>query len=167
MKPFISYAALILSCVISTVDCQVLREHRYPKQTTIEDSTHVFWTSYPNPFSPPTLKDTSKALIYGDLTFYCDLSDTAEVALVARNDSIVYSATVVAAKPPHFSIGYWVAGRNSDQRSLPASHFTSSVDDHLKVLLIVHGRRKVLRDVGIPVKKGMHYWIESSTPHRK
>lgn len=161
MKKTISLLVVTLICFVSDVQSQVQSQHRYPKQKHFEDSTRVFWTSYPNPFSPPTEKDSTKGLIYGDLTFYCDLSDSVDVAFVTKNDSIVHRATIRSAKPPYFSVGYWVAGKNIRQASLPSSYFRPNKDDHLKLVLIVGNRWKSIREVGIPVQRGRYYWIDT------
>jgi hypothetical protein len=161
MKKITPLLVTTLIFLVSSVQSQVQPQHRYPKQRHFEDSARVFWTSYPNPFSPPTVKDTTKGLIYGDLTFYCDLSDSVEVAFVTKNDSIVHRATIRTAKPPYFSVGYWVAGENIRQASLPPSYFKPNRDEHLRLVLIVGGRWKTIRELGIPVQRGRYYWIDT------
>lgn len=136
--------------------------NRYPNQVCFEDSLDVFWTYYPNPFSPPTVKDTGVGFINLGLTYYCDLSDSVEVALIGSNDSIVYSAIIISPKSPHFDVAYWVAGPKVSKHSLPANYFRGIRDENLKLLLIVDGRWKSRRERGIQVKKGWYYWIDNS-----
>jgi hypothetical protein len=136
-------------------------EHRIPGQTYIEDSAHVYWDSWPNPFSPPTITDTGKGLMCGTLTFYCDLSDSVEVAVVTERDSVVYSTTVFSPKPPYFDLCYWVAGPKIDRQSLPSSYFRAPSDITLRLVLVVGGRwknsRVFFRGGG---RRDWYYWID-------
>ena len=162
---FILLIYFLIPCFVS-VRSQVTPENRYPKQVCFEDSSRVFWTWYPNPFCPPTVGDTGRGLICGGLTFYCDLSDSVGVAFVEKNDSIVYTATVKTATPPHFSLCYWLAGPHVRTQSLPARYFRSNSDEQLKLLLIVHGRRKSLLK-GPPIQRGWYYWMDERRPKNR
>jgi hypothetical protein len=158
---------IILHMFLATAQSQESKQHRYPKQTYVEDSARVYWDSYPNPFSPPTVTDTGRGLIKGELTFRCDISDSVEIAFITKNDSIVHKATVHSSKPPYFSVGYWVAGPNARQQSLPTSYFKPSSDSYLRLVIIVEGRWKSIRERGISVRKGWHYWIDTRRPNKK
>ncbi|MBS4028170.1 MAG: hypothetical protein KGZ58_05960 [Ignavibacteriales bacterium] len=147
--------------LIATTQSQLSKQHRYFKQTYLEDSVHVYWNEFPNPFSPPTVTNTNKGFIRGDITFYCDISDSVEVALITKKDSIVHKTTLKSSKPPYFSAGYWVAGANISQQSLPTSYFQPSSDGYLRWVIIVGGRWKSIRERGIEVRKGWHYWIDT------
>lgn len=155
--------AVFLLCNFGVAQVQKIshKPHRYRFQTYFNDSSHVFWTSYPNPFSPPTVRDTGKGLICGNLTFYCDLSDSVEVALVAEDDSIVYQTIVKSQTPPYFSLCYWVAGEKAQIRSMPSRYYKSGKDGRLKALLIVNGKKKSMHEIGIPVRNNRYYWIET------
>jgi len=140
------------------------KPHRDPNQKYFDDTTHIFWTSYPNPFSPPTVRDTGKGLVCGNLTFYCDLSDSVEVAFVTEDDSIVYQTTVTSQMPPYFSLSHWVAGEKVRIQSIPSHYYKSSKDGHIKALLILDGQKKSIQEIGISVKNGRHYWLEAQKP---
>jgi hypothetical protein len=157
---------LLLLCTLSLVErshAQVKPENRYPFQSYCEDSAHVFWTWYPNPFSPPTINDTSKGMICGGLTFYCDLSDTVTIALLNTNDSVVYEAPVRLSSPPHFSLCYWLAGPKVDIQGLPSHYFRSDSQQKYRLLLVVHGRRKCVTEYGIFLPANWYCWIDDFT----
>ena len=159
MKKILFIIIIINSVVIS--QSQRTIQHRYSKQTYLDDSIHVYWNQFPNPFSPPTVTSTKKCFIQGDLTFYCDLSDSVEVAFITKKDSIVHKAVVTSSKPPYFSIGYWVAGPNISQHLLPISYFLPRSDDNIRLVIIVGGRWRSIRQSGIQVRSGWRYWIDS------
>lgn len=134
-------------------------ENRLPGQKYLEDSVHVFWDSYPNPFSPPGVRDTGKGLICGYYTFYCDLSDTVGIAFVTKIDSVVYQSTLTSPTKHNYSLCYWEAGPKIQVQSLPTNYFLASSDEDLGVLLIVDGRKKNIREGALPVRDGWYYWI--------
>ncbi len=147
----------------NTAFMQIPEKNRYPKQYYFEDSTRVFWTWYPNPFSPPTITDKSKGrLICGDLSFYCDLSDTIIVALVQNADSIVYSAPIISSIPSYFSLCYWMAGPNINLEELPDKFFQSNTNEALKLMLIVNDRKKCIRNGDFRLQKNWYWWINES-----
>jgi hypothetical protein len=141
---------------------QTKPDHRYPSQFYFEDSIHVFWDQYPNPFSPPGIRDTDKGLVCGDLPFYCDLSDTVTVAFLGEKDSIVYEASIQSRKPPSFSFCYWLAGPRIDPQHLPAQYIRGRSGENFKLLLIVQGRKKCLRESRICIPKDWYCWIDES-----
>jgi hypothetical protein len=167
MKKLVPLVLIVIFTFIVTAQSQDMQKNRYPNQVYFEDSTHIFWTWYPNPFSPPTLKDTGKGLVYGDFTFYCDFTDSVDVALVTKNDSVVHHAYLKTARPPYFFVGLWVAGPMVTEQSLPASYYKPNADEYLRPVLIVGGRWKSLRALGIPVKRGWHYWIDQTRPSKQ
>jgi len=149
---------LIISLMLissSSIYSQVKEINRYPNQIYIEDSTNIFWTQYPYPFSPPTIIepidfDTVKTLnCYSPSTFlstfYCDLSDTVLVAIQNESDSILYSAKVVSKSPPHFHYCVWVAGSLINHNELPIYYFQGSGKERLFISLIVKGRKKCFK----------------------
>jgi len=158
--------SILLVCVSIGVG-QVLPENIYPGQTYYEDSGHVFWTWYPNPFSPPAVGDTGNGQIQGALTFCCDLSDSVDLAFVAENDSIVYHSMLVSRKPPHFSVVYWMAGPKVTSESLPYKSYTGDSDQQLKLLLSVKGRPKSVRPSGIYAPRGWHLWIDEGKSDKR
>ena len=135
-------------------------QHHSRGQKYIEDSAHVYWDDWPNPFSPPTVRDSTKGLMCGDLSFYCDLSDSVEVAVVTKHDSILYRTTVTSDKPPYFSLCYWMAGPKINPQSLPASYFKAPSKGNLKLVLIVGGRWKNIRGFHLNGSRGWYYWID-------
>ena len=142
-------------------------ENRYPLQSYIEDSAHVFWTWYPNPFSPPSIRDTGKGMICGGLSFYCDLSETVTVAFLKEKDSVVYEATIRLLQPPHFSLCYWLAGPQVDLHRLPSYYMRSDSSQEYRLLLLVHGRGKCVRESGIFVPQHWCCWIEGITRYKR
>jgi hypothetical protein len=138
---------------------------RYPFQSYIEDSTHVFWTSYPNPFSPPTVSDSGMARIHG-LTFYCDISDTVTVSLLGGRGSVLYEASVESQGSPHFTMTYWPAGPRAPSHKLPAHFFRADSAATFGLLLSVGGHRKCSRQKGIDLLKGWYCWIDTKTPKK-
>ena len=98
---FVCFIILIL-CPIPAFS-QLKNANRYPNQFYIEDSIHVCFTCYPNPFSPPTITDSTKGLFCGTNTFYCDISDTVLVIYQNIADSVVYCKKVISKSPPEFS----------------------------------------------------------------
>ena len=156
----VSFLILSLLQMHQTTNAQVKPQNRYSAQRYWEDSVHVFWTWYPNPFSPPTLKDTSKGMMCGGLTFYCDLSETVTVAFLTESDSLAYEASIVSRKPPYFDLCYWLAGPRIDPRHLPARKIRGRSRDQFKLLLTVRGRKKCVRHYGITVPKDWYCWID-------
>lgn len=158
--------SLILMCSSSSFS-QIKEVNRYPNQIYIEDSANVFWTHYPNPFSPPTIiepidYDTVKTLnCYSPSTllstFYCDLSDTVLVAIQNESDSILYSAKVSSKSPPYFRYCVWVAGSLINHNELPNYYFQGSCKERLYIVLIVKGRKKCYKEIVISDNK--YYWL--------
>jgi hypothetical protein len=141
--------------VVEQLNAQVKPENRYPSQIYFEDSLRVFWTWYPNPFSPSTSNQIYRS--YGQFTFYCDLSDTVIVAFVeSKSDSIVYKTIVKTANGPHFALCYWTAKPEIDPSILPLHHFRSESDQELRLLLIVQDRSKARREIGVKISKGWY-----------
>ena len=150
--------AYFLFAGVATGLTQVSPENRYPTQVYYEDSTRVFWTAYPYPLGLPTMTETVRYHIVSPFSFYCDLSDTVELAFVASNGFIVCTGMLTSSTPPYFSVSYWTAGPRVQAESVPAEHFRTESDEHLNMLLIVRGRHKCLRD-GMFLQKGWYLWI--------
>ena len=128
----------------------------YPYQHFIEDSTNVFWTFYPNPFSPPNITDTSKGLMCGQYTFYCSISDTVLLAFQNEKDSIVYTKELYSPSSD-FGICLWIAGPKINQNELPKEYFQSNEKEKIKLILIVNGHKKCYREMYTVNRK--YYWI--------
>jgi hypothetical protein len=150
---------IILILYPITVFTQSKKEIRFPHQHYIEDSTDVFWTWYPNPFSPPTITDSTKRLFCGQYSFYCDISDTVLIAFQNEVDSIVYSVKIIAKVPQYFSFCTWIAGSLFTPKELPKFYFRGKGADMLKLVLIVDGRKKCYTKFSISDKR--YYWINS------
>jgi len=135
-------------------------DNRYPYQFYFEDSTHIYWTWYPNPFSGSTLKDTSKGSFCGGLGFYCDNSDTVTVTILTEKDSVVYERVVESQNSPQFELCYWLAGPRINLNRLPVHYFRGDSEKHFKILLSVQGRRKCVRESGINLSKNWYCWID-------
>ncbi|MEJ2614418.1 MAG: hypothetical protein P8Z35_05645 [Ignavibacteriaceae bacterium] len=131
-------------------------KNRSPNQKYIDDSTNVFWTIYPNPFSPPLITDTSKGLFCGEYGFYCALSDTVFVAFQNQRDSIVYSKEVIS-RSPDFSFCLWIAGSQINHKELPKKYFQCDGKEKIKLFLIINGSKKCYREIYILNKR--YYWI--------
>jgi hypothetical protein len=136
--------------------------NRYPFQTFVEDSSHVYWTWYPNPFSPPTVTTTTAGVIQSGLTLYCDLCDTVSVALLGDRDSVIYSSRMITLTPPHFDVAFTYAGPRYADSLLPARYFRSQHDGDYKVAISVKGRRKCVREQGIFMRKDWYCWLAGS-----
>lgn len=132
---------------------------RRPGQVHYEDSLHVFRSHWPNPFSPPTLAESSKGCITGEHAFYSDISDTVDVLLVDERDSVVYSYSDASQRPPHFSVSYCLAGSQVSQQAVPEAAFRPLKDSNLWVVLSVDGRRKAMHPSTIIVKRGWSCWL--------
>jgi hypothetical protein len=137
--------------------------NRYPMQTSVEDSSHVYWTWYPNPFSPPIITDTTMGVVNSGLTFYCDLSDTVTVALLGESDSVLYAAESISKRYPHFSLAFCYAGARFPAAKLPQRYFKSRSTEQYRLSLSVRGRVKCIRRVGVYVPEGWYCWL--SAPH--
>ena len=157
---------LLVVIFVQSASCQEAREHRRRHQVYYEDSTHVFWTSRPYPFSPPTAEPTTKCIMCGYLTFFCDLTDSVQAAIVDGDTTdIVNEATVTPDSGHAFSVCYWVTGPRYPQNQLPPNSFKRKNKWPLSVLLIVNGRKKCLT-VGVPnLPLGGYCWIDEG--HRK
>src|SRR5690606_39843982 len=94
---FIVFLVSILGCSsnnIVQVDEQEkeIKYNRHPKQIYLEDSTDVFWTSYPDPFSNPSYSD--RFVVTQANTFKCLLPGKVEIGFLnTENDSIIYKFT--------------------------------------------------------------------------
>jgi hypothetical protein len=157
---------ILLASSVQSVNAQDAKEHRRRFQIYYEDSTNVYWTSWPNPFSPPTVTRTTKGLICGYLTFFCDLTDSVQVAIVDGDTSdIVNEATATPDSGHDFSVCYWVAGPLFPRDQLPPDCFKRKDKYPLSVLLIVNGRQKCLT-VGVgDLPQGWYCWIDKC--HRR
>lgn len=138
---------------------QVKDIYRYPYQQYFEDSTHVYWTWYPDPFAPPTLTDSTKGSYCGQFSFDCDLSDTVLVTIQNEIDSLVYCLKVISKLPPHFSLCIWVAGKYFDSNYLPNFYFRSDHEERYTLALNVKGHKKCSRQFG--VLPDNYYWFTS------
>jgi hypothetical protein len=156
------FVGLVVSLGISWSQEKEYNGYRPTDQFYLEDSTRVFWTSYPNPFSPPTVLDSTKGMLCGGLTFFCNLSDTVEVALIGECDSILCVAKFVSNTPPWFSICWWRAGPRLERNQLPKTYFRGNADTKLGILLLIDGRRKNFRRDVIHVSNGWYCWLEDS-----
>jgi len=133
---------------------------RRPQQLYIEDSTHVFWLQYPNPFSPPTIRDSTMGCIYGDYEFYCDIADTVDILLIDANDSVLTACSVASRHRPHyFSAYYCLAGKDITPSRVPKQAVRVSDTSQFAVVLSVHGRKKTVHPLHIYVPKGWYCWI--------
>ncbi len=139
---------------------QTKEKIRYPHQHYIEDSTNVFWTWYPNPFSPVNITDTSKLLSCYEYTFYCDLSDTVLFAFQNKSDSILYSWKVTSKTYPYFTPCFWIAGSQFDHRQLPADYYHSNSAENVFISLIVNGRKKCFKEIG--TANDFYYWLREN-----
>jgi hypothetical protein len=153
-------------CIIVTdAFSQIKPDIRYPFQIYFEDSVHVFWTQYPNPFSPTTMvpgrTENRKGSYCGDLSFYCDLSDSVTVVALDQADSAVYSTQLKSKYSPNFSVCYWLAGSQISLTQLPHSYIRSNSLSIQKLMLVVSGRNKALRSYGINIPKGWYFWLQS------
>jgi len=134
-------------------------QNRYLLQTFLEDSTRVFWTWYPNPFSPPTIAETTMGTVYSGFSFYCDLSDTVTVGLLGERDSILYAADMISSGSPHFTLAYCFAGARFPVDQLLGRYSKSQSDRQYKLLLSVRGRAKCVRESGVYVPKDWYCWL--------
>ena len=139
---------------------QVKKDNRLREQVYIEDSSKVFWTDYPNPFSPPTITEKSKGLFCCLATFYCELSDSVLVAVKNENDSIFYSQYISTKLPPYFSYCIWIAGMEIDNNELPKPYFYFDEKQNIKITLIVDGREKCYREGVVNDKR--YYWLSGN-----
>jgi hypothetical protein len=160
------FVAVLLGLGVQSMSGQETKEHRRRYQVYFEDSTHVFWTSWPNPFSPPAVTRTTKGLMCGQVTFYCDLTDSVQVAIVDGDTSdIVTEVTVTPDSGHDFSVCYWVAGPLFQQGQLPSNCFKRKTKYPLSWLLFVNGRKKCLT-LGVGnLPQGWYCWIDEG--HRK
>ncbi len=153
----------IICCLSASALCwsqqQTYEKARYRPQAYYGDSAHVFWTAYPNPFYPSVDKE-GRVKSCGDLSFYCDLSDSVVVALLAENDSVVYQSTVRTSTPPGFSLCYWVADEKTSPVALPEHFFKAERDERVRWLLIAGGKWKCARQWGNRLSKGKYYWLD-------
>ena len=154
----LSFTILMLSLVI-VAQSQHHITPRAGNQTYFEDSAHVYFTLYPNPFHGVMPTKTTKVHdCYNSKSFYCDLSDSVTVALVDRKDSTVYSAMLKSTKPPFFGFCFWVAGPQFNKALLPSSYFVSNSDTILSLVLLVRDRRKC--QTTYRFVKNLYYWID-------
>jgi hypothetical protein len=155
---------LFIIVSIETSMGQIKSEHRLPWQIYLEDSAHVFWTAYPNPFSSPTIRDTSVGLMHTGLTFYSDLSDTVTIAFLGKNDSTIYSVNLTDG--PDYELAYYLAGPNYDTRKLPHQYLRADSTQMYKLLLIVNGRPKNIRGSSVYIPRGCYCWVNNQS-HKK
>jgi hypothetical protein len=141
---------------------QVNQDTILPSQTYIEDSTHVYWTWYPNPFSPPTVlnPDTSIWGLYTLYTFYCDLPDSISVALIDSNRNIVYSTNSGPMERSNYGVAPMLAGPHVRSAKLPAQYFQEKNGGSYDLMILVSGRPKTIRGVAdIRIEKGQYFWM--------
>ena len=141
-----------------SVSSQPKEKIRFPFQHYVEDSARVFWTWYPNPFSPSSNTNTTKILSCYEFTFYCDLSDTVLIAIQNESDSILYNWKVTSKTSPYFSPCFWIAGSQFDYNQLPENYYHSNGIDKVYIGLIVNGRKKCFKDLGII--NDIYYWLK-------
>lgn len=159
-KIFLSFIIVII--VPLSFYAQANEKIRFPNQHYVEDSTTVFWTWYPNPFSPPTVivpidYDTVKSKNCISPTFYCELSDTVLVAFQNESDSIYYNKYIVSKIPPYFKFCLWVAGSKTDYNELPEKYFYCKEGEKFRIFLIVGDRKKCYKEFE---NLNKYIWIE-------
>ncbi len=160
-----NYKLIIVLFVItsSLMFSQKKEAFRHSGQFYIEDSAYVFWTHYPNPFSPPTVIEpidydtviTSNC--HSFTSFYCELSDTVSVVIENESHSIYFNTTVTTKYHPYFSYCIWSAGIKVSKDRLPEKYFFCSSEDNLKIFLVVNDRKKCYRKFE---GSGRYYWIK-------
>ena len=157
----------IFCTIVTTAIAQTAAHNRFLSQTYFGDSSHVFWTWYPNPFSPATIipgrTENRKVSYCGDLSFYCDLSDSVTVVAYDQTDSAVYSIQVVSKIPPNFSLCYWLAGSQISPTQLPRSYVRGDSLSINKLMLVVSGKNKALRSYHVYVPEGWYFWMQSAS----
>ena len=108
----------------------------------------------------PGRTENRKASYCGDLSFYCDLSDTATVVAFDEKDSALYSIQLKSRIPPNFSLCYWLAGSQISPTQLPTHYIRGDSIRIDKLMLVVSGRKKALRNYQIHVPRGWYFWLQ-------
>ena len=130
-------------------------------QKYIEDSANVFWTQYPDPFSPPTY---SYMWISPSYTFFCDLPGIVQVGLLNRSDSLLSAFTL----PTHQTCSYSFRLTGSKKWPLQprgrTEYTTFAIADKVaRFCIIVNYRRKSVFEWRCPyvVQPDTYYYLQS------
>lgn len=154
---------LIIFILFISRNCwsQPSEKNRYPNQIYFQDSTHVFWTWYPNPFSPPTISvnDSLRIVRSSHYSWYCDISDTCTFAIIGNEDSILYSAKVTSKYKPNFGCFLSTALPKYLPYKLPENYVKVDSSAYYNLSLIVNGKKQSTRKDGIYLNKDWYYWI--------
>jgi hypothetical protein len=163
MKQNYKYLFLfIIAFSSSSLFSQKKEAFRLPGQFYIEDSSSVFWTHFPNPFSFPTIHepvdyDTVVSSNCHSFSFYCELSDTVLVVIRNESDSVYYQKNVITNYPPYFGFCLGSAGSKVIFDKLPEHKSFCYVDHNYKIFLVVNNREKCYKDFNFTNR---YIWIE-------
>jgi hypothetical protein len=155
---------LLVSAGIPFAASQSVTSSRVPGQVSIEDSTRVYWTRYPFPFSRSTISNSDSTLVTSELTFFCDLPGTIELGLLDKNDSIVCKGNAPLNRLPYSGLRYWLGGPDMDAGNLQKGFYRADTNSWISVVIIVEGRWKSIIRHSFYTSKGWYYWFENSHP---
>jgi len=140
-----------------------IKYNRHPSQIYLEDSTDVFWTYYPDPFSNPTFPD--RFVVTQAISFKCFLPGKVEIGFIdAKNDSVIYNFTQPNKKIQKFNEHFWIwfAKNSADTSQFPDEYFQSQSVDSLNLVLIVNNRMKTILPLNLVVPIEIYCFINWS-----
>lgn len=157
----------ILGCssnnIIQVDEKKEIKYNRHPKQIYLEDSTDVYWTSYPDPFSNPTYPD--RFVVTQAITFKCFLTGKVEIGFLdTKNDSIIYKFIQPGKDIQKLNEYFWVwfAYSSADTSEFPKEYFQSFTKDPLNLVLIIDDKRKTILPLNLKVPLEMYCFINWS-----
>ncbi len=132
---------------------------RIDGQEYLSDSSTVYWTQYPDPFSLPAYTDRKP--LSPALSIHCELSGCLEVAFVSpRTDSIIHRFAAPKHKKVHYSFRVWQASPSVDTSTVPEDRFRNNSSDALDMVLMVDAKRKTILHAWFTIPLGSQCYLK-------
>ncbi len=145
------------SSMSQQIDTTFYKRHlkvRIKDQLSFNDSSRVFWTAFPDPFSHGTYLD--RRTISRMISFYCNLPGNLKISILdTQLDSTVHSFSVQQEEENSFYFWIWTADTSANINSITNDYFLVSTKGPFQCLLEVDDEKKTLHPkiLNIPNKK--------------
>ncbi len=145
-------------------------EYRNSKQNYLEDSSDVFWMSFPDPFSNSTFVDGSIFVVTQAINFKNYLKGVLSIDFVdSKTDSIICRFSQPSKEEEYFNESFWIwfAKPSANKKYFPKEYFLSKTENPINIVLVVNERRKTILQKRLIVPKDMYCFIKWTTSFKK
>lgn len=131
---------------------------KFVQQFFDEDSTHIFWTRYPDPFCCPCPKGTTP--ITQAMNFFCGLPGRVEIGILdCKNDTIVHKYEFPRDSQSNYT--FWACYSESSIKDMStklkykflSKQMDADTEGSFKFVLMLNDKKKAVWPIAIPYKK--------------